>query len=231
MSIPSIFSNSKQFGRTSLAKKGNRGRVPQNAGFTPPTAGFMIIELLISVLIMSAMSTVVLSANSNMSARLQTDNLAHQIALSIREAQTRALSATAPMGTDDASQIPGYGVYINMTENNRVEVFSDTRLTNVAYYPTLSESVGTTKAFGSGFVIDRLSAVSSNSGESAAEFGGASIYFHRPRPDAQIFYSSSRNDETPSALNPASQVSIRVQSSKWYSKTIKVTSTGQISVQ
>jgi Tfp pilus assembly protein FimT len=187
--------------------------------------GFMIIELLISVVIMSVMSTVVLSANSNMSARLQTDNLAHLVALSIREAQTRALSATVPPG---ATTAPGYGVYFSIDGGGATQVilYTDPPTSDGGdnTYTEDTEMVSQPRVLGQGFTISGL-------GASAVEgqpVNKVSILFRRPRSDAIIRYGMSAG----SASSPTNNASIRISSPKaGVTKTIVVTSTGQISVQ
>jgi type II secretory pathway pseudopilin PulG len=218
MSIRSIFSNLQRFGRTFSDSASQRG--------------FLTLELLISVFIMGALSTVVISANSSMSARLQTDNLAHLIALSIREAQTRALSATAPVGADTANEVPGYGVYISIADNTQIVPFVDTRsdaVNGIAYYPGAS-TPNAPKVLGQGYRISGISVVDAAGGTQIPEARSLSIYFHRPRPDADIFYGISPSNPAPTT--PATQASIVIRSPKdGVTRTVTVTSTGQISVQ
>lgn len=185
----------------------------------------MLIELLISVVIMTLMSTVVLSANSNMSARLQTDNLAHMIALTIREAQTRALSATAPIGVNDVGGVPGYGVVISSAqdENTTVKLFQETGASS-AYNAGSATLPGFT--LGKGYKISSLSARNHDTGQPASYVQSVSVYFHRPRPDAAIYYGTSRYPDA-----KGTQATITVRSPKGNSKVITVSSTGQISVQ
>jgi hypothetical protein len=179
---------------------------------------------------MSVMSTVVLSANSEMTARLETDNLAHLIALSIREAQLRALSATVPVDAVGASSIPGYGMYFSAEGSNQSSVvfFSDTRTgDSVSYYPGYSQGLSSPK-IGKGYTISGFSPVNSSGGGTPTQATqSVSIYFHRPRPDATIYYGSSLMPTT-----RASSVTMTVTSPKaGVTKTITVTSTGQITVE
>lgn len=184
----------------------------------------MMVELLISIMIMSVMSTIVLSANSNMSARLQADNLAHMIALSIREAQTRALSATVPVNANGAGEVPGYGVYINRSNGTQVTTFTDTA--DEAAYSAETSDVYTNSSLGQGFTISQLRGRDEVTGYDMPT-EGISIFFKRPRPDAVLNYLP-----TAGPMRAANAVTIEVSSAKaGVTKTITVTSTGQISVQ
>ncbi len=171
---------------------------------------------------MGMMSSIVISANATMSSRLQTDNLAHLIALSIREAQTKALSASAPVGATNASSVPGYGVYISGAQNT-VTSFTETG-TNM-YYREGESAADTPTPLGRGFTISDLTAVRAGVSETL-DITGVSIYFKRPKQDAKIYYTVG------GAMIEGQSATISIRAPRGgLVKNITVTATGQISVQ
>jgi hypothetical protein len=187
----------------------------------------MTLELLISVVIMSMMSVIVLSANANLSSRLEAENLAQLIALSVREAQVRALSATVPIGETIAGNVPGYGVYLRLAGTPPVITFSDSRNFPAGVpYTTGNSIILTGNDLGHGFQLTAFAAKEyltlSDVVPSPTEI---SIFFHRPKSDAYLYYDAG------GGMTRAASVTLTIGSPKGVTKTITVTATGQITVQ
>jgi prepilin-type N-terminal cleavage/methylation domain-containing protein len=202
MSIRLIFSNLRQ----SIHKATRHGR----------TKGFSLIELLVVLAMMSMISGVVLVSNSTFSSRMVIDNLAHSIALTIREAQTYALSVKE----DPSGDFPGYGVHFDSMTPTQFVIFADSDGDRI-YDPGSGCGSGSTeclerKILNNGMHILMVSCVP------GCTSPNLDITFTRPNPDARI---------RSGAIDTYAQGIVTLQSSKGFTRTISVWTTGQISVQ
>ena len=91
------------------------------------TAGFTFIELVVVISIVSIISSVLIFNYGSFDANIRLQNLAQDIALRIKEAQTVAISGTYAndysydfqygASGDPAGQAPSYGVYFDVIDN------------------------------------------------------------------------------------------------------------------
>ena len=84
--------------------------------------GFSIVELLITVFIISLISTVILAGYSRFSSRLALSRTAQEVALALRRAQTYSLAVKGfdPDGAGPASSLfRGWGVHFNPALNSQ----------------------------------------------------------------------------------------------------------------
>lgn len=83
--------------------------------------GFTLVELVVSIGILFAITTVLLAKYPETAVRLSLANSSHELSLLIREAQVRG-SAIDSVN----SSLGGYGVFISFTASDRFILFGDT---------------------------------------------------------------------------------------------------------
>ena len=180
-------------------------------------AGFTIIELLAVTAIMVVITTLVLSNNNKFNGTVLLQNVAYDIALSIREAQVYGISVQNFKGSFNAP----YGMHfqVNGDSTSLYVLFADAVTTNGTY--DAGELVQSTTLSGNYRIYDLCVTP-----PSAAEICGLTtldITFVRPEPDAYIRSSATVG------LNSSAR--IRVRSSSGAARDIIVGANGQISVQ
>lgn len=181
-------------------------------------AGFSLIELLVSVSIFVIITSVILARHSTFSGTLLVENLAYDIALSIRKAQVFGLSIKeSSPGRFDT----GYGVHFNK-ENNKSYIFFKDSNKNKKYDGS-SEAI---EAFTleKGNIISQFCAIFSNGIEKCSSSGDIEyidIMFERPNPDAII------KSNIPGEIASADITVLSPNGTQWSIETI---TTGQISV-
>lgn len=191
--------------------------------------GFSLIELVIVLGIFGLLSTTVLSNYSLTNTKTSLDNLAHQIALSIRQAQVYGLSVSE--SSVGSSVFPGYGVYFSTTINNAFKFFADTD--NNKQYNGISCGVVGTECveniiIKSGDFVRMICANSKTTSPNCTTLlDSVNIVFVRPNPDAYVF-------GIPSGGGPITQYSdaeIIIESPGGFQKTLVVWSTGHIAIE
>ena len=164
------------------------------------------------------LSTVVLANNTRFGNIIVLQNLAHNIALSIREAQVFGL-ASLQYGAQNFDT--GYGVHI--TQGAGYELFADVNGNGI--YDSTEEVKPYT--LGGGYTITDICAPSITCGRSRLD-----ILFKRPEADACI----SAGESTPldgdgDCISSVQRAVVTLSSARGDTATIIVESTGQISVQ
>lgn len=86
--------------------------------------GMSYVELIVVLSIFSVLSSVVIFNYGDFQSRVDIKNLASDLALKIVEAQKSSLSGTLPTGGGyGATWKPSYGVYFNLTTNNKQFIY------------------------------------------------------------------------------------------------------------
>lgn len=181
------------------------------------TAGFTLIELLLVTGIFVLLSTVVLSSNARFGNHIVLQNLAHDIALSVRQAQVYGIAVRgATGGVFDA----GYGIYFQLSSPNTYVLFSDSTTKNGSYDG--GETVrATTIAPGyriTNLCITPLGSVVEQCGRTRLD-----IVFNRPEPDALI--------RSNGLVTLNQRARIQLTSNAGFTADIIVDATGQMYVQ
>lgn len=187
---------------------------PQPAALA--TAGFSMIELLVSISIIVLVLTVTLTRHSAFDSAVLLRGEAFDVALAIREIQLGAISAT-----NDGSGEFRSTLGVHLTENsNEYSLFRDSNGDN--RYQT-SELYGSQGIIDPRFEIGSLDVGGSNVSE-------ATILFRRPNYDA-LFYDGSGNVISATTA----QIELRLQGtsggncgSQW--RLVEITNAGQIAV-
>ncbi len=221
---------------------------------TKTQRGFTIIEMLVVVAIFAVVATVLLFRYSDFSTSVGIRNLAEEIGLTVRDAQSYATSERIINGATgiSSSTFPAYGISFSVDESvqqtfdpstQSFALFADvsangTTVTNNSYdnngtcgNPTTGqECVENFTVSGGNKVVslctDLPTANTCLTPVSAGGSGGTvNVVFHRPNPDAVICVSG-----IDCTIRKASYLKITVQSPKGLQRLITIWNTGQISV-
>ena len=187
--------------------------------------GFGLVELMVSISIMTLVSTVILVKNRSFNNALLLRNQAYEIAFTLRQAQLMAVS-----GTKESSAINNiYGVHLNTSAatNRQYLMFRDDQGGAHWYDAGSDQIIGTVDLIDSNYVISDITAANGTSLGSTL-----SVTFKRPNFDA-IFRTASGVSYT----GPVNLV-ITPKNTNGYSsaaaipsRRVEITGTGQITVK
>lgn len=172
--------------------------------------GFTLIELMVTMAIMAIMTAVSFSGNRNFDRNISMTNLAYDVALSIKTAQSNAVNVKGSTSSGATNFDSGFGFHIDSSEN--YILFVD-RLADRQYRPgNLSTDDVVLKNFTmpTSYVLDFCGFydggsknncyLKNYSGEGNPK--GLEIVFVRPDPDASLRTSKETGDFFPSDSNP-----------------------------
>ena len=188
------------------------------------SAGFTLVELLVSISIFAVITAIVLASHSRFSSNISLTNLAYDIALSIREAQSYGLNSRTDGGTFGL----GYGMRFRTDVSDRYTFFVDINGNNAANSGEVLEWYFTQK----GNYISKICAnvIQGNplgtvctGGDPYNDFSLAVVY-RRPNPEAILRLTLV------GAVTYADSATITISSPNGNTRDIVVTSAGQISV-
>lgn len=171
--------------------------------------GFTILELIVSIAIFAFMTALLLAKYGNFNQGVLLTNLAYDVALSIRNAQSYGLNVKSSSRTAD--NFGGkFGVHFSTTDNTKFIFFIDN---GDGVYGTLGDADISTSNIQRGSKISSLGS------------GGVStldITFKRPDPNAIIKGNGG---------SPLNSAEITLEAIDGSTRKVLVNSTGQISVQ
>ncbi|MBL7045636.1 MAG: type II secretion system protein [Parcubacteria group bacterium] len=186
--------------------------------------GFSLIELLVSISILVAITSVLLANHSRFGGNLLVGNLAYDVALSIRQAQLFGLSAREFKPTVGSGRFDiGYGVHFSTSDLNSYTLYADFDLNNT--YETASDEIEEIFSIKQGYKVKRFCATQISGSEDCSDAGAIStlnITFLRPDPDANIRVNGS--------IVTYTAATIVVESPQGKERSILIESTGQISI-
>jgi len=175
-------------GFTPLEKTRSTSRPQRRASLT----GFTLIELLVVTAIIVVVSSVVLASNNRFGGVVQLENLAYDIALSIRQAQVYGI-AVQKFGTNCSAAgakcyASGYGVHFNSADPQQYELYADVDKDGLF---TVSENLDSQSPYiiRNGFKISGLCAPQGTDAATCTQISPVSqidIVFVRPEPNAYI---------------------------------------------
>jgi type II secretory pathway pseudopilin PulG len=200
-------------------------------------AGLTIVELIVTMGIFVAMSSLILVNHSRYNRGFSLTSLAYDMALSIREAQVRAVGTQQFSDSDGVGRLEiGYGLHFDVTDGTSYLFFADCNSPTDPSVCNGNDADGQYKPADDD-VIEIFTLAQGNTISGVCVTPGAcravgpmlnplrfiDIVFRRPDPDAKItsFPTSVDRDET----------QIIISSPQGQTRTILVTKTGQISVQ
>lgn len=196
-------------------------------------SGFTLIELLAVTGIIALISGLVLVNNNRFGGQVLLENLAYDIALSVRQAQISGISVQQ----FNSSFGSAYGMHFTPTVGDGQSVyaqFADAYTTNgvldiTASTPAVELIRSTTVA--QGYNISSVCAIASGGGTCTAG-SSLDITFKRPEPDACIALNGIASTDGAGTCGGAYEsAQITVTSPRSDVRTIVIDSNGQISVQ
>lgn len=206
------------------------------------SSGLTFIELIVVISIFALISSIVIFNFSDFSTNLSIQNISHDIALRIVQAQREAISGKYnPLVGNSAGYTPTYGVYFASNESTASDIHVGKEFIYFIDLPThyngiyddiqtIASASGCVDAPGETECLDRTQITT---GDTISEIcvdtpcvavTDVTILFKRPFPDAIIHTS---NDP----LTNHQKAQIKVRSAKGVEKTILITSLGQVSVK
>ncbi len=175
--------------------------------------GFGLVELMVSISIMVLVTGVIMARHDSFNSAALLRNQAYEIALSIREIQLLAVSATRDVESGEFRNI--YGLRFE-AENNQFVIFRDDGDYTYDEGDTAVGPIG---------VIDPRFEIVAITDSAGTDVGGLQILFERPNFDAMLF------DATSSIAEPVNMVvGLRGNPAGGRTYTIEITPAGQISV-
>lgn len=185
--------------------------------------GFTLIEMLVVVGIVAIVSGLVLVNNNRFGGVAILQNLAYDMALSVRKAQIYGISV-ARFGTVFA---PAYGMHFQSSSPTGYVLFADVLTPRNGVYDCPAPGTGNCELMQAtsiitGYKINTLCATPSGGSETCG-LSTLDITFQRPEPDAYI-----RATELP-GLNESARIVL--QSPQGITKSVTVEVNGQISVE
>lgn len=196
----------------------------ESAGSTSQRSGFGLVELLISISIITIVASIVLTRQSSFNSAVLLRGQAYEIAFAIREVQLSAVSSSGGAGT--FRDVLGVHFDSSASTNGTFRIFRDAN-TN-GYYDGASEEFGPQGLLDPRYEIRAVRAV----GGDALTGGDVSILFVRPDFDARFFDGPGTSGEVTTNLI---EIDVARRGSSGTGpgdvRTVEVTSTGQISVQ
>lgn len=183
--------------------------------------GFSLVELVVSVAIFTIIMSVILVRHSQFSGTLAVENLAYDIALSIRKAQVFGLSVREFKEGGGSFNV-GYGLHFDSNINDSYIFFVDANRNKK--YDDSSEIIEVF-ALNKVNTISKFCAVISSGSEkcSNSEITYLDIIFERPNPDAII-----KSNLVSDLYNSAVITIVSPNGDEWNIITI---TTGQISIK
>lgn len=183
--------------------------------------GFSLVELVVSVAIFTIITSLILAKHSDFSSKLILENLAYDIALSIRKAQVFGLSVREFVGGSSEFDI-GYGVHFDSADNTSYIFFAD-RDKNKAYDG--ATEIVETFTLRRGNVISKFCGILSTGAEkcSDSDITFLDIVFERPNPEAII------KSNLPGNAYDSARITVSSPSGTTWN--INTVITGQISIQ
>lgn len=192
---------------------------------TKSQKGFTLVEMIVSISIMSLIVTIVLFNYSSSGDNLATSSAGQEVAITIRQAQTYGL-AVRP--TSSGVFLYAYGVHFNPTSNpTGYYLFADKDDDGVYDAGTGSCGSATTECVQAFTFRNGITATGVCSISTCYSSGTRSINFTflRPSPDAAIYVTGGGLNSTPG------KGSVILTSPKGKTVTITVENTGQILIQ
>lgn len=196
-------------------------RSPISSVLNPKSnSGFTLVELLVSVAIFTIMTALVVAKYGTFNQSVLLTNLAYDVAITIRTAQTYGLSVrnTDTSSTDFKSP---YGVHFSTATgaNDKMLFFADDG-TDDGIYDNSDRLIGT-YTLKRGAIISGF--CSNQSGCTNLGTGVLDVSFKRPDPDAIICYDGSCDDDQ--------YMEIVIRGTDGDIRSVTVRSNGQISVK
>lgn len=148
-------------------------------------SGFTLIELLVVTGIIVVISAIVLANNGRFGGVILLENLAYDVALSIREAQVYGISVASFQSNQTNVFTAGYGVHFDLSSPDTYILFADVANKGTFALSADSGEIVSTTAIPSGYSVYGLCVPASVTTENCS-ITKLDIAFRHPEPDAWI---------------------------------------------
>ena len=187
------------------------------------SAGFTLIELLVTITIFVLLTGIVLFNQNGFNNGILLKNLAYDIALNIKQAQTYGIAVRE---SQTVSTFSSYGVYFDLANNKNFILFSDTNSSGI-FNGNPSCPVGDAECIQK-YSISRGSYIKDICINSDASCGitKLTILFKKPNPNAIMSAVNSQSN-----LSNLTSAKIIISSASGATSSVIVTNVGQIYVQ
>lgn len=188
------------------------------------TRGFTLIELVAVMGIFVVITSIVLVNNNQFGGKFLLENLAYDVALSVRTAQ---VYGTSVKRSDAGVFTNGYGIHFDAASPSSYVLFADAVANGL--YDSSSGELVQSYSFQSGYTISSLCTTLGSASTEACGSSALDIQFQRPEPGARISGNGISGVTNPAYLQSRGRIVLR--SPRGDQISIVVESTGQISVQ
>jgi prepilin-type N-terminal cleavage/methylation domain-containing protein len=194
------------------------------------TKGFTIIELIVSIAIFAGMTALVIARYGTFSQSTLLTNMAYDVALLVRTAQTYGLSVKSVQvaGTDVFNR--SYGLHFDMAQTNKIVFFTDANF-NLTYN---SGEELSTYTLTQGARISQICLGSDASSCTPLDpTNTLDVTYKRPNPNAIVYCLNGVTPCTSISTNPITLPVVLltlVSSNGTYTQTVYIRRNGQISV-
>ena len=192
--------------------------------------GFSLVELLVSIAIITLIISTVLYNYGGFNDRLAISAAAQEIAVAVRQAQTYGLTVKEVI-VGGGGFSSAYGVYFDFNSDpTNYYIFADTN-SNGKYDVGSGCSSGSTECIEK-FILRNGVTITNVCNESAcpplASVKMMDVTFLRPNPDARIYFTNGGGQIV---VGPSLTGKVVLTSKKGNTVTVTIESTGQVSVQ
>ncbi len=188
---------------------------------------FTLVELLVVSAIIVLITGIVLVDHNRFGGNVLLQNLAYDVALSVRQAQVYGI-AVQRFGASTFSA--AYGVHFDSSNPQNYVLFGDATTVNGMFDASASPSeLVQATTITNGFRITSLCAPSAIGSVETCGLSSIDIVFKRPEPDAYISVSGASGILNP--INLQQQARVQFLSTKGSTMSVIVQATGQIAVQ
>lgn len=188
------------------------------------TKGFTLIELVVVTGILTLITGLVLTNNNKFGGAILLENLAYDIALSVREAQVYGISVRQ-FGPGNFEV--GYGVHFDIASPKTYSLFGDIDVSGL--WDSGEEVSPSPYAIERGYFISKLCAPAGEDADTCTAIEQLDIVFKRPEPDAFISADGASGVIYPNNLQESARIAL--ESPRGDKKSVVVEVTGQISVE
>lgn len=194
---------------------------------TETSKGFTLIELLVVLSLFVVLTTIVLFSQSKFNGSILLTNLAYDIALTVRQAQTFGVNVRED--TDSSSFQNAYGVHFETINNHDKQflLFVDSNGNGNGKYDGTWQCSGVSDECLNKYSIKRGNYISkicvTSSGVSNCGIGKLDITFLRPDPDAHFESNPTKQNITEAKITISSADNANTRN-------VTINSTGQISI-
>ncbi|MBM2817474.1 MAG: hypothetical protein HW401_64 [Parcubacteria group bacterium] len=202
---------------------------PTTYNLQPSNKGFTLVELLVTLSLFVVLTTIVLFSQSKFNGSILLTNLAYDVAITVRQAQTYGVNVRE---TSSGDFDKAYGVYFDIDkDNNKFILFSDKQGNgryqgNIDCKSSADTCVNSYSIKRGNYISDIRVTSPDCSPDPDCSVKELNITFARPDPDAKFAKTKSTSGD----VDDITEAKIIISSANGDTRNVLVNSTGQISI-